>query len=375
MSPRTSQQLDQWARIEDEMFRLDEKGFSLLPLGGGRDGKSPLVKYGDIPRLTLQQVIAPMTRAGSHMYGIRLDCWVVLDVDKFDEDLLVELTDRFGPARVQVRSARGIHFYFKAPAGKLPNLRNEGLPVDVKSGPNAYVVGPGSIRPTGEEYYYASQARLGEIELTKLQLGPTMVSPVAPAPAVTATPPAAENSHLSGDEIQIGARNKYLSNKAVELVRHSADAQELLAQLHFERDTRCQNPETLSDAELRKIAAWAWKKRLDNSLFVGRASSFRIDRGALDRLRGTPAWSDALALYAVLLDQHSGEPARTFTLVHDSMRKANWTELSRDRFYKARKTLEDAGLLEKIAGHVPGNRHARFRLIRPVPDGIVRLSK
>ena len=357
------------------MVRLHGEGFSLLPLGAGRDGKSPMVKYKDIPRLPFQHVIAPMTRTGSLMYGIRLDRWVVLDVDDFDEGLLIKMADRFGPAMVQVRTARGIHLYFKAPVRELPNLRKEGLPVDVKSGPNAYVVGPGSIRPTGEEYYYSSQARLGEIELTKLQLGSAIVSPLAPAPAVTATPPAAENSHRSEDKIQIGARNKYLSSKAIEQVRHSTDAHELLEQLHFERDTRCQNPETLSDDELRKIAAWAWKKRLDNSLFVGRASSFRIDRGALDRLRGTPAWSDALALYAVLLDQHSGEPARTFTLVHDSMRKANWTELSRDRFYKARKTLEDAGLLEKIAGHVPGNRHARFRLIRPVPDGIVRLSK
>ncbi|MCB1329218.1 MAG: bifunctional DNA primase/polymerase [Maritimibacter sp.] len=374
MSPRNSLQFAQWARIEEEMFRLHDCGFSLLPIGGGDDGKSPLLKYKDIPRLPLQQVIAPMARAGSLMFAIRLGGLAVLDIDEFDDDLLIELTDRFGPARVQVRTARGIHLYFKAPVGKLPNLRKEGLPVDVKSGPNAYVVGPGSIRPTGEEYYYSSQARLGEIELTKLQFGPAIVSPIAPAPAVPPTPPAAKNSHRSEVKIQIGARNKYLTAKAIELVPHSADVWELLEQMRVERDARCESPETVSDTELTKLAEWAWQKRLDNSLFEGRASSFRFNRSALDCLRGTPGWSDALTLYTVLLDQHSGEPAKTFTLVYKSMRDANWTELSRDRFRAARKLLEDKGLLEKVAGHLPNKRHARFRLVRPVPDGIVRLS-
>ncbi len=32
----------------------------------------------------------------------------------------------------------------------MPNLEAEGLPVNVKSGPNTYVVGPGTTRPSGE---------------------------------------------------------------------------------------------------------------------------------------------------------------------------------------------------------------------------------
>ena len=138
--PARQQISSEWARLELTVQELYDAGFSLLPLGSGPDGKAPMVPFQRIPRLPLDRVLAPMKRTGSLMYGVRLHEHVVLDLDREDDGLQLDLEKRFGPARVYVRTARGIHLYYRAPAGKLPNLKAEGLPVDVKSGPNAYVV-------------------------------------------------------------------------------------------------------------------------------------------------------------------------------------------------------------------------------------------
>jgi len=142
--------------------------------------------------------------------------------------------------------------------------------------------------------------------------------------------------------------------------------------LLFERDAHCQNPETVSDEELRKIAAWGWRKRLENSIFEERNSSFLINRNAIDRLKGKPGSSDAKALYLDLIDQHGHCPGKSFALVYASMRAAGSTDLSRERFLAARRMLETDGLLQKAANHSPGMSHAQFQLMRPVPDGVQR---
>lgn len=375
MSAQPLRATAKWDRLEAEMFHLHQAGFSLLPLGDGRDGKAPVVRFANTPKLPFDRIIATMHRFGSLMFGIRLQGHVVLDLDQFDEDLLISLTDRFGPATVHVRTPLGVHLYFLAPAKKLPNLRSEGLPVDVKSGPNVFVAGPGSIRPTGEEYYYASEGRLGETELTQLKIPPSAPLSTSSKRPTTKKASPTEIKHDFEGKIKVGSRNKHLVEFAAQVVRHVADLHGVLENLRLERDAHCQDPETVAEGELEKIAAWAWQKRLDNSLYQARQSSFQIDRVALDRLAGRRGGSDAISLYVILIDQHGHCPGKAFTLIHDGMRYAGLTDLSRDRFRAARQMLEDSGLLKLAHRPVPGRSHARFRLMRPVPNGVLRLPK
>ncbi|WP_422028813.1 bifunctional DNA primase/polymerase [Roseovarius sp.] len=345
------------ARVEAEIASLCSAGFSLLPLGGGPEGKAPLVSYAKKVTISMPQVFGAMRRADSLMYGIRLPGLVVLDLDCDDDDIIRRLEDRFGPARVQVRTPRGLHLYFRRPAASLPNLRTEGLPVDVKSGPNAYVVGPGSIRPNGEAYYYATGAQLGETEITVL---------------------ATENSEsapILQPKVPEGARNRHLFQSAISMVEYVDSLDELSDNLRFERDERCVHPETVKDAEVEAIAKWAWKKRLRNSVFEGRNSAFRVNRCAVDAIRHAGGSSDALALYVTLVDQHGHAPAKAFALDHTGMREVGLTDLSRERFLKARRDLERAGLLSQVRRPVPGKLHAQFQLVTPIDGNVTRLPR
>ena len=145
-----------------EMARLHSLGLSLVPLGGGKDGKRPLVRFGDMPRLPLNRVLAPMHRTGSACYGIRLDGMAVIDCDKDSPALVDEMENRFGVSPVHIQTPRGRHIYYRATTGDFPNLRAEGLPVDIKRGPASYVVGSQSVRPDGGVYL---PCVLGEIRL------------------------------------------------------------------------------------------------------------------------------------------------------------------------------------------------------------------
>jgi hypothetical protein len=325
--------------LRTEMARLHAAGFDLLPL---RD-KSPAVKGWDKRRLTLGQVLGPMYRAGSSVYGIRLSNLAVLDCDVFDPALIARLEERFGKSTVHVRTPRGLHLYYAAPVPVQLNLKGEGLPVDVKSGPSSYVVGPGSVRPDGGTYTTVKGA-LGDL-LTPLR--------VSPAPPVT---PETERHHR-------------LIQEAIGMVAYVDGPEELAGNLAFIRDTQFANPETVPDREIERVAAWAWRKRLDNSLFAGRNSSFRFDRAALDRLKGLPNASDAIALLAILTDLHGHNPAKPFALVWRSMKDAGHTDLTRRRFLAARNTLVSTGLLALAGRHRAGHRHQRFRLVRALPTG------
>ncbi|MCB1359542.1 MAG: bifunctional DNA primase/polymerase, partial [Maritimibacter sp.] len=328
----------------------------------GPQGKAPLVKFADRGRLPIELVLGEMEKANSLTYGIRLPRLVVLDLDTDDDDLLILLTDRFGIPRVHVRTPRGHHLYYVLDGG-MPELHVEGLRVDVKSGPNSYVVGPGSIRPTGETYAYASNIVLGEAELTVLAVSDLQRRED-------------QGVRETGQgKIPVGTRNKYLSTVAIQTVSNVGSEQDLLKHLLIERDRNCEATGTFPDNEVKAIVAWAWKMRLANQIFAGRASSFRVDRTALDKLVGKPGGSDAIALYVTLTDQHGHRPGKTFALIHERMRDAGWTELSRRRFLAARRMLEAEGLLKLANPAIRAERAAQFQLMSPVPAGVQRLQK
>lgn len=334
--------------IRNEVARLKGAGFALLPLGGGEDGKAPLTSAWAGPAMPLARVLAPMHRTGSRAYGVRLDGLAVIDCDTADAALVADLEARFGLSPVHVKSPRGLHLYYRA-NGAAPNLRGEGLPVDIKTGGRAYVVGPLSERRDGGFY-----------------------APVKGALGIDALPPlrAAKGLLVEPVTVPSGQRHVALVKEAIRMVEYVDSADELTANLCGLRDDLCGDPATMPDSELRAIAGWAWKRRLEGKIFQGRDSDVRVTRLALDALLPLANGPDALALLLTLIDKHGHAPGKRFVLSHDAMRQAGLTPLSRDRFLAARRTLEAAGLLRLAETHRAGSRAQSFVLTRLRPHGI-----
>ena len=333
--------------FRNELARLVRAGFPLLPLGGGADGKGPLVEAWTGPKLALARVLAPLYRAGSKVYGIRLDGLAVIDCDTDSAELVTALEARFGPSPVHVRTPRGRHLYYCA-TGKAPNLRAEGLPVDIKTGPRAYVAGPWSIRPDGG-IYRPAKGLLG-------------VDPLPPLRALV-TP---ENRPLSA-AISVGHRHAALVKEAIKMLELVDSAEELEANLAAVRDDLCEDAATMPDSELRALARWAWTLRLENRIFRGRNSALSIDRLALDALRRWENETDAIALYLLLVDRHGHTPGKRFVLNFKALRESGLTRLSVPRLRAARRTLQAVGLLQLVGNHRAGSIHQTFALARLCP--------
>ncbi|WP_282064865.1 bifunctional DNA primase/polymerase [Aliiroseovarius marinus] len=326
--------------IRNEVARLKGAGFHLLPLGG-EDGKVPLSRAWSSANLTLGRVFAPMHRAGSQAYGVRLDSMAVIDCDTDDSALVAQMEARFGESPVHVKTPRGKHLYYRA-AGTTPNLRGEGFPVDIKTGVRSYVVGPLSVRPDGG-FYTPVRGVLGKDAL------PPLRGATSPSPA----------------QIQPGNRHLELVKEAMRMVEHVDTVEELQANLAGIRDDWCVDPATFPDSELSGIAGWAWKCRLENRIYRGRDSAFPMQRLALDALRGKDNAADAIALLVLLVDQHGHHHGKRFPLDFKAMRAAGLMNLSIPRLRAARRTLEDAGLLQLVGKHRAGSRKQTFALTRP----------
>jgi hypothetical protein len=328
--------------IRNEMARLKGAGLHLLPLGGGTDGKTPLARAWAGATMPLAQVLAPMHRTGSRAYGVRLDGLAVIDCDTDDPALTADLEARFGPSPVHVKTPRGMHLYYRA-AGAIPNLRGEGLPVDIKAGCHAYVVGPLSERPDGG-FYAPVKGLLGNDALHPLR--------------------ASTGPLVSAERMPKGQRHSTLVREAIQMIEYVDSADELTANLCWIRDDLCSDPATMPDSEVRGIAGWAWKRRLEGKIFKGRDSDVRLNRRALDVLLPLANGSDAIALLLTLTDKHGHAPGKRFSLLYPSMRQAGLTTLSRPRFLAARRTLEGAGLLRLAETHRAGSRAQTFVLTR-----------
>jgi hypothetical protein len=328
--------------LRNELARLVRAGFPLLPLGGGDDGKTPLTRAWAGPALPLGNVLAPMHSKGSRVYGIRLDGLVVVDCDIDDPALVADLESRFGPSPVHIKTPRGLHLYFR-PSGPVPNLRGEGLPVDIKTGGRAYVVGPLSERRDGG-IYAPVRGLLGLDALPPLR---PVSGPLAKSVAVP-----------------VGGRHSALIREAIKMVAYVDDPEELTANLCGLRDGFCADPASVTDAELSAIARWAWQCRLEGRIHQGRHSQIRLDRTALDALLPLPNGGNALALLTLLIDKHGHTPGKRFGLSHRGMTEAGLIRLSREAFLAARRTLEAEGLLRKVENHHAGHQGQQFVLTR-----------
>jgi len=330
--------------FRNELARLSRAGFPLLPLGGGADGKAPLLRAWAGPKVTLSRVLAPLHRANSQVYGVRLDGLAVIDCDEDSPELVTAMEARFGVSPVHVKTPRGIHLYYSA-GGGAPDLRGEGLPVDIKTGARSYVVGSLSQRPDGGRY-----------------------SPVKGALGVDALPVLRCAAYAKEAAIPTGHRHNQLLKEAVRMVELVDSAAELTANLSGIREDWCADPATMPDSELQGIAEWAWKCRLENRVYRGRDSAFPMHRLALDALRGLPNSADTIALLVLLVDQHGHSPGKRFPLDFAAIRAAGLLNLSVPRLRAARRTLEGVGLLRLAGKHRAGSRPQTFVLTRMHPD-------
>jgi hypothetical protein len=305
-------------------------------------------------------VLAPLHRTGSQVYGVRLDGLAVIDCDDDSLELVAEMEARFGVSPVHVKTPRGLHLYYRF-TGKPPNLRGEGLPVDIKSGSRAYVVGPLSQRPDGGVYVPAK----GFLGIDAL---PLLRAPQGP-----------QNAPEGQQAIPVGHRHATLVREAVQMVEYVDSPEELAANLEAVRDDLCEDAQSMPDSELQDIAKWAWQCRLENRIFRGRDSAFSLHRPALDALRGWHNQTDALALYVTLVDMHGHTPGKRFALDFKAMRGAGLTDLSIARQRAARRTLEAVGLLKLVGKHRAGSKHQTWVLARLRPStrdaqNVTRLS-
>lgn len=147
-------------------------------------------------------------------------------------------------------------------------------------------------------------------------------------------------------------------------------ADELTANLCGLRDDLCGDPATMPDSELRGIAVWAWKRRLEGKIYRGRDSDVRVNSLALASLLALANGPDALALLLTLIDKHGHAPGKRFALSYDAMRQAGLTRLSISRLRAARRTLQAAGLLQLVGNHRAGSVHRTFALARLRPGMI-----
>ncbi len=332
----------------EEIARLHGAGFNLLPLGGGSDAKAPLCSLQGSARYPLKRVLGPMYGKGSACYGVRLPGLAVIDCDENNLSLVKDMQARFGGSPVQVSTPRGMHLYYSDHGGQAPNLRAQGFPVDIKRGASSYVVGPHSTRPDGG-VYHPVRGMLGADALPAISL---------PADGVVA----------STSAISKGNRNRELSLAAIGMVEAVESPDELFGNLAFIRDDECEDPATLPDSELRKIADWAWTKRLEGKVYRDRDSEFRINRTALDRLSTYDNAYDAIGLFVVLQSIHGHIAGKTFALEHAGMAKAGLTSLGRRRFSDAIKSLRQAGLLGVAKEYSVGHSRRAYRLLRIKPE-------
>ena len=357
---------EQQSPLHQQILRLHGEGFGLLPL---RD-KKPLVKFKDTGPLPAEVVINRIIKVGSDCYGVRLNGIVVLDIDDpaSAEELLAEMQNRFGTCGVIVRTSRGYHLYYRYHAGVLPDLQSEGLAVDVKTGSNAYVVGPGSVRSDGVRYDLI-KGPLSWESLTAIQ-GLSAQNAVITQQHSNQRPV----QHTLDGLVPVGSRHKHLKACGWEMIEHVASYDEIYQNLIHERDNACVDPESYNDEEVQGIAEWLWKKRCSNQLYKDGRSAFKVRRDALELIKGETA---PTALYVQLCDVHGHLPGKMFSLCHESMKRSGLTDLGRRAFHAAVKRLVAVGLLQVAKQHRAGSNRRQYRLSHPslMSENVKQLNK
>lgn len=344
-------------QMQARAVELQRLGFAVIPLGNGPEGKAPAIRWRNTRPLGLEAFTKKMAETRATMYGVRLEGLIVLDVDSKDERLLAQLEETYGQAAVVVATPRGHHLYYRCDGKELSGMAN-GLPVDVKRGGGHYVVGPGSIRPSGVQYLEI-RGRLGESPLTSL---------CVPAACSADASCQAGKTPWRGpsQKVRPGARHKYLMATAREYVAACETAEELHANLIALREEECLQPDTVSDDEVWRIAVWTFERWSQGRLYGETGGSYQVPRGLARQLYREP---NALALFCVLRDNHGHRPRATFQLAFGAMKDGGLINMSERAFLRAVTKLREVGAIVVARNHRAGVNVRDYRLgaQNPVP--------
>ncbi len=179
-----------------ELARL---GFSTFPVERG--GKRPLMKWerfqSERPDLaTLEQWAQRETNVGIATGAV--SGLLVLDLDS--AEAVAEAKALGLPDTLTVRTGKGLHAYFKHPGGKVGNRAGIKPGWDIR-GDGGYVVGPGSLHPSGRRYEWDNPPGLFDLAPVPNWLASMLEAPAkaAPAPSAPSARPAAAVSPASSD--------------------------------------------------------------------------------------------------------------------------------------------------------------------------------
>ena len=291
------------------------------------------------------------------------DLWVA-DADDADaEDAVQEL---LGPTPLRVQSSRGMHFYYRKVAGRVPtSLRAHGLNVDLKTG-NSLVIAPPSVHTSGKIYALAEGcdwSAVADLPVPKLDALRRLVE----KPLLRAE----VRDDRSG--MRDGSRKQWLNDK---LCAHAAacdtEADLLDVARTLNEGLADRGSEPLPDDVVVARTAQVWKDAEAGHLkpWIGRNGVARTDKAEMDSLAtlNTKTAADALMLLLRLRIEHSARCLRgdTFTITPKAMSDAEvipgWKP---QRYRTARDLLLRADLLEEVSpfSNTRGGRQsAQYRL-------------
>ena len=150
--------------------QFTERGIAVLPLSP--KSKAPAIAGGVHNATTNEAKINRyFPKQPNSNYGVAIGKeFFVLDIDGASgKESLRKLTKKHGglPKTVTVQTARGEHRYFSSGGRKIKNSTGRlGTGLDVKSD-GGYVVGPGSVHPSGWRYAFKDERAIDEIGIAK----------------------------------------------------------------------------------------------------------------------------------------------------------------------------------------------------------------
>ena len=241
---------------------------------------------------------------------------VVVDLDRDDEELCLDMTDRFGSTPLIVKSRRGYHMYYRGSAGdRQRDLRKtDGLPVEIKT---ELIIAPPSVNYQSGWRYDFERGRIEDIRA----LPPMKQHSVEGERAIDESMGA-----FDGSAPPIGMRSNTLFKLGMRLARHTDSEETLFAALLHE-NAQLQFP--LSTNEVGSIAKSVWGYQIRGENWIGGEARAVTPRSLFDRLEGN---SDALMLLCLLRMEHSARE-EPFAFSARAMAQAesikDWTDYRR----------------------------------------------
>lgn len=342
-------------------------GFAVIPL----DGKKPLVKgfsrWKSPPNasMTSKWIKSFSSADVGIMPGLSNangDPLVVVDAD--DEAAGVQVVDVFGYTPLQVKTRRGIHFYYKSqqtiPA--IVSLKVLGINGDLKAG-NSFVVAPPSRHADDREFYYSW-----------LNCRPSQITEVPdfPVAELSRLVERETQSHHSGASkaFRDGSRglglNDLLAAKAP-LCSTFDEVHEIATAFNAGLIQNGYRPLSAGEVRERSMSAWKDVERGKLVPMVDGIASAIIRDDEFNRLLGERHGENALALLILLRLRHGARmrSGETFAISARAMENSHVIGKWAARTYRnAKKVLIETGIL-RLVEEAERGRAAQYTLSPP----------